>query len=292
MAEITTRSSNRAELTHKQVDANFINLNNAVMKAQLTADEASAKSNLTPSLKEISGRVRVAPNSENDNGVQAFQVYGSAVVTEAMAIGGQPGAESLRVLASTPVTGVGGRIDISGGISSLFPKIQVTHPLMPDCNLNFGAQGSGGFRFFSQGVGINEQMRISHTASAISYANITGGAGTFPVTYSAGGSSAAISISIAAKGNAAILLQGNGFTQFSAGGGVSVISNIHASGGSSATPPSLSVIGAATDADLRLQAKGAGRVRFGTYTAAANLPIVGYITIKDDSGVDRRIAVV
>lgn len=50
--------------------------------------------------------------------------------------------------------------------------------------------------------------------------------------------------------------------------------------------------GASTDIDVRLVPKGAGLVRFGTFTAAVNGPVTGYIEIKDAGGTTRRLGVV
>ncbi len=50
--------------------------------------------------------------------------------------------------------------------------------------------------------------------------------------------------------------------------------------------------GDATDIDLALFPKGAGKARFGTLTANADAPITGYITIKDAGGTLRKLAVI
>lgn len=56
--------------------------------------------------------------------------------------------------------------------------------------------------------------------------------------------------------------------------------------------PNVSAVGTDADIDLRLIPKGAGVVRFGTLTANADAPISGYITIKDDGGTIRKLAVI
>lgn len=50
--------------------------------------------------------------------------------------------------------------------------------------------------------------------------------------------------------------------------------------------------GTPADIDLTLQTKGAGVVRLGTLTANADAPITGYITIKDEGGTTRKLAVI
>lgn len=61
---------------------------------------------------------------------------------------------------------------------------------------------------------------------------------------------------------------------------------------SGATVPELRGEGTAADVDVKLTAKGAGRIRFGSLTAAADAPITGYIEIKDSSGTTRKLAVI
>jgi hypothetical protein len=50
--------------------------------------------------------------------------------------------------------------------------------------------------------------------------------------------------------------------------------------------------GSASDIDVFLVPKGSGNVRFGTRTASSDVPVTGYIEIKDAAGTVRRLAVV
>ncbi len=59
-----------------------------------------------------------------------------------------------------------------------------------------------------------------------------------------------------------------------------------------ATAPSVNAAGSDTNIDLRLSAKGTGVLRFGTYTALGAEVLAGYITIKDDAGNTRKVAVI
>jgi hypothetical protein len=53
----------------------------------------------------------------------------------------------------------------------------------------------------------------------------------------------------------------------------------------------ISAQGSDTDVTLSLSPKGAGTIRFGTYTASALLAVAGYITITDSGGTTRRLLV-
>jgi hypothetical protein len=57
-------------------------------------------------------------------------------------------------------------------------------------------------------------------------------------------------------------------------------------------PPIISAIGTATNIDLNLQPKGSGKIRFGTHATTSDVPITGYIEIKDTSGNIRKLAVI
>jgi parallel beta-helix repeat protein len=57
-------------------------------------------------------------------------------------------------------------------------------------------------------------------------------------------------------------------------------------------PPIVSAIGTATDIDLNLQAKGAGRIRYGTHATITTETVTGYIEIQDNAGTVRKLAVI
>lgn len=58
------------------------------------------------------------------------------------------------------------------------------------------------------------------------------------------------------------------------------------------SPPAFQALGDDTDIDLLLTPKGAGNVRFGTFTSNADAPVTGYVTVKDAGGTARKLAVI
>lgn len=56
--------------------------------------------------------------------------------------------------------------------------------------------------------------------------------------------------------------------------------------------PSISTIGLDADIDLRLVPKGTGNVRFGAHSDLVAETVTGYITVKDETGAIRKLAVV
>ena len=58
------------------------------------------------------------------------------------------------------------------------------------------------------------------------------------------------------------------------------------------TAPYLRSTGTDANIDLRFVPKGTGRMRFGTHTASADVPVTGYIEILDTTGTLRKLAVI
>jgi hypothetical protein len=106
--------------------------------------------------------------------------------------------------------------------------------LQSDGSLYASSAGTGNIRFYTNNVAL-EQMRVSSTASAVDYLQVTGATTASKV------------VAISAQGSD-------------------------------------------TDVTLSLAPKGAGTIRFGTYTAGILTP-AGYITITDSGGTSRRLLV-
>ena len=58
------------------------------------------------------------------------------------------------------------------------------------------------------------------------------------------------------------------------------------------SPVALNCRGVDTNVDLQLSGKGSGNVRFGTHLTTSDVPITGYIQIKDSAGTVRKLAVI
>jgi hypothetical protein len=129
-----------------------------------------------------------------------------------------------------------------------------------------------------------EQMRVSHTASAVNYVQVTGAATTVAPVISAQGSDTNINLGVSPKGTGVINL--NAATRLSFGSA----NYFQASGASAGSAPSFAVLGSDTNINLALTPKGTGTVQFGTYTAGV-LSATGYITITDSGGTTRRLLV-
>ena len=75
------------------------------------------------------------------------------------------------------------------------------------------ATNGNNFRFFSNGAGVAEQLRISHTASAVNYVQVTGAATGGAVAVTAQGSDASIQLTLQSKGAGTVnLIDGSNST--------------------------------------------------------------------------------
>jgi hypothetical protein len=139
----------------------------------------------------------------------------------------------------------------------------------------------------------SEQFRISHTASAVNYVQVTGAAtGSSPII-SSQGSDANARLVLNAKGSSSgIDLLMNGARQVFIGTNGSAVNYLQLGGTAAGAAPSVAVQGSDTNIDLALTPKGTGRVKFGTYTANMALTIQGYIEIVDSGGTVRKLAVI
>jgi hypothetical protein len=160
-----------------------------------------------------------------------------------------------------------------------------------NASLILGAKAAGTVRFTTNGTSLTEQMRVTHTASAVNYVQVTGGATGAGVVISSQGSDASVNLGLQAKSGGVIrFFTGNGTENFRVGSVSSTVNYITANGSIAGASPSFVATGSDTDIDLTLTPKGAGAVRFGTYTAGVLTP-TGYITVKTSDGTTRRLLV-
>jgi hypothetical protein len=194
---------------------------------------------------------------------------------------------SLDVL--SPASGVN-YFTLNGSITNLSPSI-VSTGTDTNIDLNLTTKGTGAVKLNTGG---GEQLRVSNTASAVNYVQVTGNATTGYPQLSAQGSDTNPGILYTTKGT--------GEHRFSTASSVTAIQfrvrHINAPanycaviGAPAGSTPEFQTLGTDTNIDLALTPKGTGLVRFGTHTATA-LTISGYIEIKDAGGTIRKLAVV
>jgi hypothetical protein len=159
-------------------------------------------------------------------------------------------------------------------------------------NLVLIPRGTGAINFATAASATNVQMSVTNTASAVNYAQVTGNAtGSGPII-SAQGSDASVDLLFSTKGTAGShVFRTNSTTrQFQINHVTTAVNYATISGNVAGSAPVFSVAGTDADIDFALTPKGAGTVRFGTYTGTILTP-TGYITIKDSGGTTRRLLV-
>jgi hypothetical protein len=119
--------------------------------------------------------------------------------------------------------------------------------------------GTGAIRFQTN-AGAQEQFRISHTASAVNYVNITGAATGSGPTISAQGSDTNVNLFVNPKGTGALVVNPSGGYQFTVINTPSAVNWLEAKGGATGSGPQISAVGTDTNIDLNLTAKGTGVV--------------------------------
>lgn len=107
------------------------------------------------------------------------------------------------------------------------------------------------------------------------------------------GTAASLDFRVDAKGSGGFEARAFNGRAFRASNSASGAVNwVQATGGVAGSGVIVAAQGSDPNIDLYLLSKGGGNVRFGAHTTSADAPISGYITIKDASGVTRKLAVI
>ena len=135
-----------------------------------------------------------------------------------------------------------------------------------------------------------EQARISHTASAVNYVQVTGGSTTNNGQISTAGSDTNVGLTLQTKGTGSYAFITGGGRQVDILNVASAVNRMTLIGSAAGSSPTISVVGTDTNIDLALTPKGTGRVKFGTYTGTILTP-TGFVEIVDSGGTVRRLLV-
>jgi hypothetical protein len=196
-------------------------------------------------------------------------------------------------LSGTIVAGLG----VFAGSSSQNSVYLVPYGSAGTANTVLASKGAGSV-FFATNTNnnstANNQVAVTHTASAVNYVQVTGAATGARPALSAQGSDSSIGLTYVAKGTGSTsrhAFQTGSGTQFLVvDSGVGTVNTLQVYGSASGSAPVLSSQGSDTNIDLTLTPKGTGNVRFGTYTGTILTP-TGYVEIKDSGGTVRRLLV-
>jgi hypothetical protein len=224
-------------------------------------------------------------------GANRFNFYAAGTAANVFvgttSIGGTVGSESLR---ATLVASAVNYLEVQGQVTTGGPSL-IAAGSDTNIDLLLKTKGTGSVNSYTNGSVL--QFRVGHTASAVNYVQVTGGATGSGVVLSAQGSDTNITMFHYNKG-----LGGFRFTNTSQQNYFNVGSNgqtapanyIQVDPAAAAAAPILSAQGSDTNIDLALTPKGTGVLAFGTYTAGI-VAQAGYITIKDAGGTTRNLLV-
>jgi hypothetical protein len=205
--------------------------------------------------------------------------------TGTISLGAAPGAESLRV---TPVASAVNYWALNGNVTGSAPALLVNGS---DTNISafHVTKGTGNFGFYtgttSGLTGAVQQFRISHTASAVNYLQVTGDSGDFP-KLSAQGSSTNVAMVYITKGNQSHIFQTSGGTnQFIVAHTASAVNYLQVAGGAASNAPVLTTQGSDANIFMVLSTKGTGSYLFATnnltstqFSVAHTASAVNYLT--------------
>ena len=183
-------------------------------------------------------------------------------------------------------------VQVTGAATGANPAISAQGS---DTNISMSyiAKGTGQHIFATNGTINNQQLRVTHTASAVNYVQVTGAATTVRPTISAQGSDTNIGLTYGSKGTGIhAFTNGNGTQLVIQDYGSATVNRVEITAAATGVAPKLAAGGTDTNIDLALTPKGTGVVRFGTYTANMALTVQGYIEIKDSGGTLRKLAVI
>lgn len=198
----------------------------------------------------------------------AAGTFTTLVTTGQTSLGGVAGSETARFIAAN-VSDVWVEFGNSGTTSTVYAQGTVGNR-----TLALASRGTTGFISFRTNGGAQEQARISHTASAVNYVQVTGAATGSAPTISAQGSDTNAGMVIRAKGTGVLYLetvgaadvrfQPRGIRSFSVNGVTSGVNFGYVTGSVASAAPIFGVDGTDTNIDLTLTPKGTGRVNITT----------------------------
>jgi hypothetical protein len=215
----------------------------------------------------------------------AAGTFTTLTATGQTSLGGAAGSEGLRVV--TTASGVNW-VQVAGSVTTSNPVISVqgsdTNP-----GLYVQTKGTGTLRFTTNSSLSTVQMAVAHTASAVNYVQVTGGATGAKPTISAQGSDANVGLTLTAKGAGDLLLSTasisgwsvlapNSIPTFAATAVTSAVNYWQAKGGATTYSPILGVTGTDTNISQVFQPKGTGAIDLAAGSSGVNISNGGTIT--------------
>jgi hypothetical protein len=267
MSTIVTRSGKGSPLTHNEVDANFTNLNTDKYQ------EGSAIGAVTPAAGTFTTLTATTGVYAGGAGANVdLNVYskGTGNVNIGTGNGTQFRVESSGSAATDFV--------MVGGSNSGRPFIR-SAATSGNIDLAVSSQGTGAVRLYTNFVG-QEQFRVSHTASAVNYVQVTGAATGGTPFFLMAGSDANIGMVNATKGTGAFGFWTNSGSnqQFGITHTASAVNRLQVTGSAANSAPILSSVGSDTNISQVFQSKGTGAIDLAAGSSGVNISNGGTVT--------------
>ena len=149
--------------------------------------------------------------------------------------------------------------------------------------LMLGSFGTSSVYFNTNGTNQTNQMRVSHTASAVNYVQVTGNITSNSPQISFTGSDAGVGGALITKGNGAISFFNNGTTtsrQFRIGAGVvtTAVNYINADGSATGNATQFQTYGTDTNIAMALRTQGTGAIDLAAGSSGVNISNGGSVT--------------
>jgi hypothetical protein len=209
----------------------------------------------------------------------AAGTFTTLTATGQTSLGGAAGAESLRVV---PVASSVNYISAYGS-SSTNPYL-VSEGAGANLHLSLSNKGNStsfGIRFFTNNLA-QEQMRVSHTASAVNYVNITGAATGNAPSVIAAGSDASMNFALSSKGTGSLYFYTNSANansrQLDITHNGSVVNRFQLTGANTGSGVVLGVNGSDTNISQVFQSKGTGAIDLAAGSSGVNISNGGTVT--------------
>ena len=220
----------------------------------------------TPGLNDMPGRLMFATTADGASSpTERMRIGSTGVIT----LGAAPGAESLRVV---PTASAVNYLTAAGQATGASPQIYAAGS---DTNvgINLSTKGTGSYGLFTNTFA-QQQFSVAHTASAVNYLQVAGGATTGGPSLLSQGSDTNVDMLLKTKGTGSINFYTNsGTLQFLVSHTASAVNFLYATGGATGGSPTFAVSGSDTNINLTLTPKGSGNVNTG-----ANVSVTGRVT--------------
>ena len=207
----------------------------------------------------------------------AAGTFTTLTATGQTSLGGAAGANNFRIL---DTAGSVNYWNVRGGDGSTTSPRFTTDGTGTNIAGQFASKGTGAFQFLTGGT--REQLRVSDTASAVNYVQVTGAATGVGTQISMQGSDATVSGQINTKGAGAFSFynNGGGNRQLRIDGSVSAVNFLGITGAVTGNSPILSAAGQSSDANvgLVLQSKGTGAIDLAAGSSGVNISNGGTVT--------------